>query len=204
MIPSCNIFLVGLMGSGKTTVGKILARHRGLTFFDSDHEIVERCGVSIPTIFEIETEAGFRRRETCVINELSQQHGIVLATGGGAILAPENRVHLKSRGTVVYLRCQPKELFMRTRHDKNRPLLQTDDPLKKLKELYSARHALYMETADIVLDSGRQSAHALVRRLESNLALAAIGSSKGLSMSKLDIPDCTGGRAVALPAACRE
>jgi hypothetical protein len=101
-----------------------------------------------------------------------------LATGGGAILAPENRVHLKSRGTVVYLRCQPKELFLRTRHDKNRPLLQTDDPLTKLKELYAARHALYMETADIVLDSGRQSAHALVRRLESNLALAAIGSSK--------------------------
>ena len=178
MIPSRNIFLVGLMGSGKTTIGKILARHRGLPFFDSDHEIVARCGVSIPTIFEIETEAGFRRRESCVINELSQQQGIVLATGGGAVLAPENRINLKSRGTVVYLRCQPKELFMRTRHDKNRPLLQTDDPLKKLKELYAARHALYMDTADIVLDSGRQSAHALVRRLESSLSLAAIGSSK--------------------------
>jgi shikimate kinase len=111
MIPSCNIFLVGLMGSGKTTIGKILSRNRGLDFFDSDHEIVARCGVSIPTIFEIEGEAGFRRREVCIINELSQQHGIVLATGGGAILAPENRAVLKERGTVVYLRCQPQELY---------------------------------------------------------------------------------------------
>jgi shikimate kinase len=179
MIPSCNIFLVGLMGSGKTTIGKILARNRGLDFFDSDHEIVSRCGVSIPTIFEIEGEAGFRRREACVIDELSQLNGIVLATGGGAILSPENRAALKARGTVVYLRCQPLELFQRTRHDKNRPLLQTDDPLKKLKELYAARHALYMDTADIVLDSSRQSTHALVRRLESNLSLAAIGSNKG-------------------------
>jgi shikimate kinase len=178
MIPSCNIFLVGLMGSGKTTIGKILARNRGLNFFDSDHEIVARCGVSIPTIFEIEGEAGFRRREISVIDEFSQRQGIVLATGGGAILVPENRAALKTRGTVVYLRCQPLELFQRTRHDKNRPLLQTDDPLRKLQELYAARHALYMETADIVLDSGRQSTHALVRRLESSLSLAAIGASK--------------------------
>jgi shikimate kinase len=176
MIPSCNIFLVGLMGSGKTTIGKILARHRGLEFFDSDHEIVARCGVSIPTIFEIEGEAGFRRRETCVIEELSQHQGIVLATGGGAILAPENRIALKSRGTVVYLRCQPQELYSRTRHDKNRPLLQTGDPLAKLKELYVARHSLYMDTADMVLDSGRQSTHALVNRLENSLSLAAIGA----------------------------
>ncbi len=176
MNPSCNIFLVGLMGSGKTTIGKILARHRGLAFFDSDHEIVERCGVSIPTIFEIEGEAGFRRRETCVIEELSRRQDIVLATGGGAILAPENRAVLKARGTVVYLRCMPQELYLRTRHDKNRPLLQTDDPLKKLKELYSLRHALYMEAADIVLDSGRQSTHALVRRLENSLNLSAIGA----------------------------
>ncbi|MDP2787096.1 MAG: shikimate kinase [Pseudomonadota bacterium] len=177
-MPSCNIFLVGLMGSGKTTIGKILARQHGVPFFDSDHEIVARCGVSIPTIFEIEGEAGFRRREACVIDELSQRHGVVLATGGGAILAPESRTLLKARGTVVYLRCQPQELFMRTRHDKNRPLLQTDDPLKKLKELYAARHALYMEAADIVLNSSRQSSHALVRRLENSLSLAAIGSSK--------------------------
>lgn len=178
MIPSCNIFLVGLMGSGKTTIGKILARQRGLAFFDSDHEIIARCGVSIPTIFEIEGEAGFRQREICVIEELSKQQGIVLATGGGAILAAENRQVLKERGTVVYLRCQPQELFMRTRYDKNRPLLQTDNPFLKLKQLYAARHTLYMDTADIVLDSSRQSTHALVRRLENSLSLAAIGSTK--------------------------
>jgi shikimate kinase len=174
MIPSSNIFLVGLMGSGKTTIGKLLAKHRGLVFVDSDHEIVARCGVSIPTIFEIEGEEGFRKREASMIDELSQRQGIVLATGGGAVLRAENRVNLKGRGAVVYLRCQPRELYLRTRHDKNRPLLQIDDPLKKLQELHAARHALYMEAADIVLDSGRQSAHCLVRRLENSLDLAGV------------------------------
>ena len=174
MIPSANIFLVGLMGSGKTTIGKLLARHRGLAFVDSDHEIVARCGVSIPTIFEIEGEEGFRRRETCVIEELSRRQGIVLATGGGAVIRPENRGVLKGRGAVVYLKCQPRELYIRTRHDKNRPLLQTEDPLKKLQELYASRHGFYMEAADIVLDSGRQSAHCLVRRLENSLDLSGV------------------------------
>jgi shikimate kinase len=174
MIPSSNIFLVGMMGSGKTTIGKMLAKHRGLEFVDSDHEIVARCGVSIPTIFEIEGEEGFRKREAGVIEDLSGRQGIVLATGGGAVLRPENRANLKARGAVVYLRCQPKELYLRTRYDKNRPLLQTDDPLKKLQELYAARHALYLEAADIVLDSGRQSVHCLVRRLENSLDLAGV------------------------------
>jgi len=178
MIPSANIFLVGLMGSGKTTIGKLLAKHRGLEFVDSDHEIVARCGVSIPTIFEIESEEGFRKREAGMIGELSLRQGIVLATGGGAVLRQENRTALKSRGAVVYLRCHPRELYLRTRHDKNRPLLQTEDPLKKLQELYAARHALYMETADIVLDSGRQSAHCLVRRLENSLDLAGVARSE--------------------------
>ncbi|HNA29455.1 MAG TPA: shikimate kinase [Thiobacillaceae bacterium] len=175
MIPSCNIFLVGLMGAGKTTIGKLLAKQRGLEFIDSDQEIVARCGVSIPTIFEIEGEAGFRKREAAMIDELSQRRGIVLATGGGAVLMEENRTHLKARGTVVYLRCQPQELYLRTRHDKNRPLLQTADPLAKLRELYGIRHPLYMQAADIVLESGRQSSQSLVQRLENNLNLAAIG-----------------------------
>ena len=174
MIPSSNIFLVGLMGSGKTTIGKLLARHRGLDFVDSDQEIVERCGVSIPTIFEIEGEEGFRKREACVIDELTKRQGIVLATGGGAVIRAENRGHLKGRGAVVYLRCHPRELYLRTRHDKNRPLLQTDDPLRKLQEIYATRHAFYMETADIILESGRQSAHCLVRRLENSLDLADV------------------------------
>lgn len=175
MIPSCNIFLVGLMGAGKTTIGRQLARSRELEFVDSDHEIIARCGVSIPTIFEIEGEEGFRKREMCVIDDLTQRQGVVLATGGGAILRPENRKRLKSRGTVVYLRGTPQELFMRTRYDKNRPLLQTNDPLQKLKELYAQRHPLYMETADIVLDTGRQSVQCLLRRLENSLDLAAVG-----------------------------
>lgn len=169
MIPSDNIFLIGLMGSGKTTIGRTLARHRRMAFLDSDHEIEACCGVSIPTIFEIEGEAGFRRRESVKIDELSRRHGVVLATGGGAILDPDNREHLKTRGTVVYLRCHPSELYQRTRHDKNRPLLQIDDPLQRLKELYALRHPLYLDTADIVLDTGRQSVQTLLRKLENSL-----------------------------------
>lgn len=166
-----NIFLVGLMGAGKTTIGRLLARHRHCEFIDSDHEIERRCGVSIPTIFEIEGEAGFRKREACVIDELTRRQGVILATGGGAILDPLNRENLKSRGTVVYLRCHPEELYLRTRHDRNRPLLQTEDPLAKLQALFAQRHPLYMETADVVLESGRQSVHCLVRKLEAALDL---------------------------------
>lgn len=169
MIPADNFFFVGLMGSGKTTLGRVLARNRGMDCIDSDHEIVARCGVSIPTIFEIEGEVGFRRREVAVIDELTQRHGIVLATGGGAILDPVNRQHLKTRGTVIYLHGSPADLFLRTRGDRNRPLLQTEDPLTKLTELYAARHPLYLEAADIVLDTGRQSVHSLMAKLERQL-----------------------------------
>ncbi len=169
MIPSDNIFLIGLMGAGKTTIGRLLARHRGLEFIDSDHAIEACCGVSIPTIFEIEGEAGFRKRESAKIDELTRRHGVVLATGGGAVLDPANRENLRSRGTVVYLRAHPQELFQRTRHDRNRPLLQTEDPLARLQALYAQRHPLYLETADIVLDTGRQSVHCLVRKLEGAL-----------------------------------
>lgn len=169
MIPSDNLFLVGLMGSGKTTIGRAVAKHRGMEFLDSDHEIEACCGVGIPTIFEIEGEAGFRRREAHKIEELTRRHGVVLATGGGAVLNPENRECLRTRGTVVYLRCHPGELYQRTRHDRNRPLLQTDDPLRKLQDLYAIRHPFYMEIADIVLDTGRQSIQSLVRRLENSL-----------------------------------
>lgn len=170
MIPSDNIFLIGLMGAGKTTIGRLLAKHREMEFLDSDHEIEARCGVSIPTIFEIETEEGFRRREVCMIDELTRHHGLVLGTGGGAVLNPLNRERLKARGVVVYLRCHPQELYQRTRHDRNRPLLQTEDPLARLQALYEQRHPLYMQTADIVLDTGRQSVHCLVRKLEGVLA----------------------------------
>lgn len=173
MIPSDNIFLIGLMGAGKTTIGKLLAKHRGMTFLDSDHEIEARCGVSIPTIFEIEGEPGFRRREVCMIDELTRRRGIVLGTGGGAVLDPANRERLKARGVVIYLRGLPHELFQRTRHDRNRPLLQTGDPLAKLQALYQERHPLYMQTADIVLETGRQSAGSLLRKLEGVLPTGA-------------------------------
>jgi shikimate kinase len=168
-----SIFLIGLMGAGKTTIGRLLARHRHMAFIDSDHEIESRCGVSIPTIFEIEGEAGFRKREAAIIDELTRRDGIVLGTGGGAVLDPRNRENLRARGTVVYLRCQPEELYLRTRHDRNRPLLRTDDPLARLGDLFAQRHPLYLETADIVLDSGRQSVHCLVRKLEAALDATA-------------------------------
>ncbi len=170
MIPSENIFLIGLMGAGKTTVGRLLARYCEVEFLDTDQVIEARCGVSIPTIFEIEGEAGFRRRESAAIEELTGCSGIVLATGGGAVLDSANRACLKERGTVIYLHCNAHELYLRTRHDKNRPLLQTADPMARLRDLYRQRHPLYMEIADLVVDSGRQSVHCLVRRLYNRLA----------------------------------
>lgn len=164
-----NIFLVGLMGAGKTTVGKLLARHLRKTFLDSDHEIEKRTGASIPLIFELEGEAGFRAREAAMIEELTQLRDIVLATGGGAVLNERNRENLKNHGTVVYLRAKVEDLWARTRHDRNRPLLQTADPLAKLRELYAQRDPLYRECADIILDTGEQSVNSLLRQLEQQL-----------------------------------
>ena len=166
-----NIFLVGLMGAGKTTVGRQLAKQLGKTFIDSDQEIEARTGVRIPVIFEIEGEAGFRKREEFVIELLTAQSNIVLGTGGGAVLSAASRELLKSRGMVVYLRGSPEQLYERTRHDKNRPLLQTEDPLAKLKALYAQRDPLYREVADLVIDTGRQSVASLTRQLRDKLDL---------------------------------
>ncbi|HRE17373.1 MAG TPA: shikimate kinase [Rhodocyclaceae bacterium] len=157
-----SIYLVGLMGSGKTTVAKLLAKRSGLQFVDSDHEVEARNGVNIPTIFEIEGEEGFRRREAQVIGELVAKPGIVLATGGGAVLRPENRTALRENGWVVYLNVPAGDLYERTRHDKSRPLLQTADPLAKLKELYTQRDPLYREVAHLVVDGGRLGAATIV------------------------------------------
>jgi shikimate kinase len=164
-----NIFLVGLMGAGKTTVGKLIARHLNMPFVDSDHEIENRTGVKIPLIFELEGEAGFRTREAAVIEEITGQKNIVLATGGGAILSQQNRDNLRRNGTVIYLRAKVEYLWQRTRHDKNRPLLRTGDPQVKLKELFAQRDPLYCEIADIIVDSGAQSVHALVHQIEEQL-----------------------------------
>lgn len=165
-----NIFLVGLMGAGKTSVGKLLARRLGKSFYDSDHEIERTTGVRIPVIFEIEGEAGFRARESRVLADLVQQPNIVLATGGGAVLADENRRVLSQHGTVVYLRASPHDLYQRTRHDRNRPLLQTENPLAKLASLFAERDALYREVADVIVDTGNQSVSSLAHRLEQKLA----------------------------------
>ena len=169
MKQSSNIYLVGLMGAGKTTVGRLLARRLKLRFVDSDHEIAERCGVKIPVIFEIEGEQGFRARETQAIVELTALEGIVLSTGGGAVLAAVNRERLAAGGTVVYLRAQPEDLYERVRHDRNRPLLATADPLARLRELYAERDPLYLEIADVVVDTGAQSVQVLARALLDKL-----------------------------------
>lgn len=165
-----NIYLVGLMGAGKTSVGKLLAKRLSRQFYDSDHEIEARTGVRIPVIFEIEGEAGFRQRESAMIDELTQVDGIVLATGGGAVLDPRNRALLHERGTVVYLRAGVDELYNRTRRDRNRPLLQTADPRGRLAELLKVRDPLYREVAHIIVDTGSQSLRTLIGRLEAALA----------------------------------
>ncbi|HEY7760155.1 MAG TPA: shikimate kinase [Burkholderiales bacterium] len=165
-----NIFLVGMMGAGKTSVGRMLARDLGKQFYDSDHYIETRTGVKIPVIFELEGEVGFRAREASAIEELTALHGIVLATGGGAVLSEANRRVLRARGVVVYLRASANELWHRTRHDRNRPLLQTDDPFARLTELYAQRDPLYREAAHLVIDSGSQSLRALVLKLRARLA----------------------------------
>ena len=169
MMHAGSVYLVGMMGAGKSTVGRLLARRLKLRFLDCDHEIERRCGVRIPLIFEIEGEPGFRAREAQVIAELTALPGVVLATGGGAVLAPENRRRLAEHGTVIYLRARPEDLYHRVRHDRNRPLLATRDPLRRLRELHAERDALYVSIADVVIDTGRQTVQALARELINRL-----------------------------------
>ncbi len=157
------------MGAGKTTVGKELARRLGLRFIDCDHEIEARTGVRIPTIFEIEGEEGFRRRESQTIDELTKEEGIVLATGGGAVLNPDNRVMLAERGIVVYLNVPPQVLWERTRYDRNRPLLQVANPRERILTLYRQRDPLYREIADIIVDGGRGNPGGTVRQIQKAL-----------------------------------
>lgn len=166
---SGNIFLVGMMGAGKTTVGKLLAQQMHKTFVDSDEEIQRRTGVTISHIFDIEGEAGFRQRETNIILDLVRLDNIILATGGGAVLSEQNRNVLCCNGVVVYLKSTVHDLWQRTRHDRSRPLLQTADPRAKLKELYEQRDPLYTQMADLVLPTGKQSVHSLVLQLQQEL-----------------------------------
>ncbi|PKO82866.1 MAG: shikimate kinase [Betaproteobacteria bacterium HGW-Betaproteobacteria-11] len=164
-----NIYLVGMPGAGKTTVGRQLARRLQRRFVDADHEIEARTGVKIPVIFELEGETGFRDRETSVLAELAHQAGLIVATGGGAILRTENRGILKRSGIVIYLRVPPRILFERTRHDTNRPLLQVVNPMMRIEELFSRRDPLYQDAADVVVTSGDGSVCHMVTRIEREL-----------------------------------
>jgi shikimate kinase len=158
-----------MMGAGKTTVGRQLARRLGKPFYDTDREVELKTGVRVSIIFEIEGEAGFRRRETETIEHMTGLDNIVLATGGGAVLAPENREHLKTRGLVIYLHAQPRELWQRTRNDKTRPLLQVSDARQRIERLYGERDPLYRDTADIVIETGRQGIAMLMAQLVAKL-----------------------------------
>ena len=160
-----NIYLIGLMGAGKTTIGKQLAKSLRLPFYDSDKAIEEITGVDIPTIFEFEGEEGFRDREQKMIRKLTEMQGIVLATGGGAILREENRKLLKENGFVVYLQCSLDRILERTKRDTQRPLLQTKNPRARLEELFVQREPLYLACADYIVDTGSMQSKAAVKNI---------------------------------------
>ncbi len=160
-----NIYLIGPMGAGKSTVGRLLAKTLDMPFIDSDREIEQRAGVSIPTIFEYEGESGFRRRESDMLAELTQMEGIVLATGGGSIMREENRVCLHRRGFVVYLQCPIDKQLERIGKDPNRPLLQTENPRETLRELLRIREPYYRALADFMIDTGQYSSRLAIRQI---------------------------------------
>lgn len=160
-----SVILIGPMGAGKSTIGRMLADALKMDFVDSDKVIEERSGAAIPWIFDIEGEAGFREREAQVLADLMQEPPAVIATGGGAILFPENRLVLKAGGKVVYLKTSVHQQLIRTARDKNRPLLQQADPASILRQLAEVRNPLYVETADWTIDTDGLSPKAVVRRI---------------------------------------
>ncbi len=164
-----NIFLTGSMGAGKSTIGRQLADVLSMTFIDSDQVIEERTGVDIITIFDIEGEKGFRKREAAVIDELTQLDNIVLATGGGVILEEANRQHLMSRGMVIYLRVSVGQQLLRTQHDKSRPLLESEDPEAKLRQLSEIREPLYIGSSDIIVDTDHLHLNQIVKQIQKRL-----------------------------------
>jgi len=176
-----SVFLIGMMGAGKSTVGRLLAQQLNYQFVDADRELEARSGVPIPTIFEIEGEDGFRRREVVLLEELTQRTGIVLATGGGAILDAEMAQSMRQRGLVVYLRASAEEIFRRTRQDRSRPLLQTPNPRERIDELLSEREPLYESAAHLVFQSAASNPRRLVSRLIEHPQLKAIATRAGCS-----------------------
>lgn len=165
MIRAQNVFLIGPVGAGKSTIGRQLAQEIKLEFIDSDREIEERCGVDIDWIFDLEGEEGFRERERDVLNDLANRQNIVLATGGGAILLPENRSLLSSRGKVVYLQASIDQQLERTAKDKKRPLLQVDDKEAQLRKLMEEREPLYREIADLTIETSETTVRNVVQRI---------------------------------------
>jgi shikimate kinase len=166
-----SLFLTGPMGAGKSTIGRQLSRQLKMAFFDSDREIERRTGVDIPLIFELEGEPGFRKRERAIIDELTSLPNIVLATGGGAILDSDNRRHLADRGVVIYLHASVNQQLARTKHDRNRPLLQTDDPRQRLEDLMRVRDPLYREIANLVIETDGKRVMAVVNQIIRKLKL---------------------------------
>lgn len=158
-----------MMGAGKTTMGRLLAKRLKRRFIDADVEIEARTGVKIPVIFEIEGESGFRKRETEVLLDLALESDLVVATGGGAVLAPENRAAMAEHGLVIYLAVPPQQLWERTRHDRSRPLLQVADPRGRIEQLHAQRDPLYREIADIIIEGGRQSQSVVLKLIEKEL-----------------------------------
>lgn len=171
-------YLIGLPGSGKSTVGRQLARRLALPFFDSDHVIEQRLGCSIREFFEREGEARFRDLEASVIDELTQGPASIVSTGGGSVLRPENRERLHGRGKVFYLKSTPEEVYRRLRYDRNRPLLQVEDPLQRIRDLFDERDPLYLQTAHFVIETGRPSVATLVNMIVMQLELGG-GASPG-------------------------
>ena len=167
MIRAQNIFLIGPMGAGKSTVGRQLAESLSYTFRDSDLEIQRRTGVDIPTIFEFEGEEGFRNRERQVIEDLVAEDRIVLATGGGAVLNAENRQNLTARGVVIYLHCSPEQQYARTSRDRSRPLIQTEDP--RLRSLMEERDPIYRQVADLVVSTEKRGTASVVKEIRRRL-----------------------------------
>ena len=164
-----RVVLVGPMGAGKSTIGRMLAKELGYRFLDSDRIIEERCGANIPWIFDVEGEDGFRQRETAMLDELSNEMGTVLATGGGAVMRAENRGLLKKNSVVIYLKTSIDQQVERTRKDRNRPLLQNDDPEGVLRRLFAIRDPLYTELADIIMFTDRKSPRLVVRQLVNRI-----------------------------------
>lgn len=154
MAKCARVYLVGMMGAGKTTVGRKLAKSLEWQFVDLDQQVEQSTGVTVSTIFEIEGENGFRQRETNALIQAASETGFVVATGGGIVLSPANRARMAASGYVVYLHAPPEQLYARTKHDKGRPLLQVADPLARIRNLVEKRDALYREVADIVVESG--------------------------------------------------